>query len=256
MTIAEKPATRDGGPEKVMASGKNTIGQDKKQISRNRKSDAAGDHREVRSVLIIDDHPLIRLGVKLLINTSFPNAVTMEAGDTQEAHSYLEKADWSVILLDIVLPGRSGIEFLPELKKRLPSVPVLVFSVHTDGEYIVRSFRNGAAGYLAKEASPDELTTAIATVVGGDKYISRNLSHALATYIACEGSGDLHGDLTDRELLIFLRLANGQTISEIAAELSLSVKTISTHRRHILEKLCLRNNGELVRYALRHGVIQ
>jgi len=209
---------------------------------------------ELLNVLIVDDHPIIRWGMKLLINDEFPDATIVEAGNAQQAHACLPQANWSIILLDISLPRRSGLELLAELKRIVPHIPVLMLTVHSDGECMVKALKGGASGYLTKDEAPAELITAIQTVIEGEKYISQGMTHLLIRHISSDADGDPFRILSDREYEVLQMLTEGQTPTEISIELTLSIKTISTYRSRILEKLCLKNNSELMRFARRHGM--
>jgi len=170
-------------------------------------------------------------------------------GGRRKALALMEKGSYALVLLDISMPGRGGLEVLKEVKRLHPGVPVLILSMHPEEEYAVRAFRAGASGYLTKDRAADELVQAVRTVLAGRRYMSASLTEMLVRELESNGAGPRHNCLSDRELQVMRMLASGRTVTEIADELSLSVKTISTYRSRILEKLQVRNNAELARYA-------
>jgi two-component system, NarL family, invasion response regulator UvrY len=206
-------------------------------------------------ILLADDHAVVRLGLKQILAEEFPRAVFGEARNTQEALMLLMKENWDVVVLDITMPGRSGLEVLREIKKSRPNLPVLVLSMHPESQFAVRVFTQGASGYITKESAPEELAGAIKKVLAGGRYVSAALAQALAVRL----SGDSHKPaqelLSDREFHVLCLIASGKIVSQIARELSLSVKTISTYRARILEKMGMRNNAELMRYAMEHRLV-
>jgi two-component system, NarL family, invasion response regulator UvrY len=181
--------------------------------------------------------------------------VVGEASNGQELLAKATTKRWDVVLLDISMPGRNGLEVLRQLKCTHPALPVLVFSVHPENQYAIRAFRAGAAGYLAKDSIPEELLTAIRRVVGGRRYVSAALAEHLVLEVTRDPDTSLHAKLSDRELQVLCMVGTGKTVTDIAAELSLSVKTVSTYRRRILEKMHLRSNAELIHYAVRHQLV-
>lgn len=205
-------------------------------------------------VLVADDHPVVREGLKRVIEKDSGMLVAAEAGTSQEVLDRLAAKRPDVVLLDINMPGRGGLEILQQIKTHYPSLPVLVISMYPEDQYATRVLRAGAAGYLTKESAPSQLVKAIRKVVGGGKYVSPTLAEKLAIDLGSEAQFP-HESLSDREYQVLCLLASGKTVSEIADELSLSIKTISTYRTRILEKMDLRNNVELARYALKHGLV-
>jgi len=202
-------------------------------------------------VLIADDHPIYRQGL-LQILMEVPDMFAVdEAGSGEEALSKALDKDYDLVLLDISMPGRGGLDALKALKTHLPKLPVLILSMHPEEQYAVRALRAGASGYLNKECAWDELVIAIKKVLGGGKYVSAALAEKLADNL---GSGNtdrpLQEILSNREYQVFRMIASGKTVSAIAEELSLSIKTISTHRVRILGKMKLKNNAELIHYAI------
>ncbi len=206
-------------------------------------------------VLIADDHTLVRKGLKqLLLETEDIDKVD-EAKDGKEAISKVNKNEYDLVLLDISLPGRSGIDVLKQLKSSIPELPVLILSMHPEEQYAVRSLRAGAAGYLTKESAPAELIDAIRKVANGKKYITSSLAEKLADEIGLDTEKPLHETLSDREYQVMCMIASGKTVKEIADELNLSVKTISTHRARILRKMHMENNAQLTHYAIKLSLV-
>lgn len=206
-------------------------------------------------ILLADDHAIVRRGLKQTLADLFAQATFGEAGNTAETLESVWKQDWDVLVLDISMPGRSGLEVLREVKQARPKLPVLVLSTHPEDQYAIRCLRAGASGYLNKEISPDEIAKAIRKVVTGGKYVSPQLAEKLASEMNISSDRPPHETLSDREYEVMILLSSGKTVTDIAHQLSLSVKTISTHRTHILEKMKLQNNAELTRYALDHHLI-
>ncbi len=201
-------------------------------------------------ILIVDDHPIVRHGLKQTLGDAHEIGEIGEAATPQEALDLVRQREWDAVILDIGLPGRGGLDVLKEIKQELPRLPVLILSMHTEDQYAVRAVRAGAAGYLTKGAAMDHLVAAIRKVVTGGRYISPELAERLATELTADADRPLHALLSDREFEVFRLIAAGQTVGEIAERLSLSVKTISTYRARILEKMQLKNNAELMQYAL------
>ena len=206
-------------------------------------------------ILIADDHGLIREGIRKVLKNHPDMTVMGEAGNCQEIFAQLERETPDVLILDISLPGRSGLDALGELRERYPRVQVLVLSMYPEERYAVRAIKAGAAGYVTKQSAAKELVNAIRKVQGGGRYISPTLAEQLANEIAAQTDRPLHEALSDRELEIARWLALGKTGTEIAAELSLSVNTVANHRARILKKMQMKNNAELIRYAIEHGLV-
>lgn len=206
-------------------------------------------------VLVADDHTLVRKGLKqILLDTKDIESVD-EARDGKETINKVGKKDYDLVLLDISLPGRSGIDVLKQLKSLKPKLPVLILSMHPEEQYAVRSLRAGASGYLTKESAPDELIHAIHKVARGGKYITSSLAERLAGEIGPSTEKPLHETLSDREYQVMCMIASGKTVKDIAEELNLSVKTISTHRARILRKMHMDNNAQLTHYAIKHNLV-
>ncbi len=207
------------------------------------------------NILIVDDHAVVRAGLRQIISGVAGMAVADEAGDAGEALSKIKKNVYSVVVLDISMPGKSGLDVLKEIRDSYPKLPVLMLSMYPEDQYAVRALRSGASGYMTKDSAPEELVTAIRTVAAGRKYISSDLAERLAYNLDADVKKEPHEILSDREYQVLCMIASGKTISEIADQLSLSVKTISTYRSRILEKMQLKNNAEMTNYAIRNHLI-
>lgn len=206
-------------------------------------------------VLIVEDHPILRRGLKEIVTEEYPDAVFGEAGDSRTAMQILQREEWDVMLLDISIPGRDGLELLAEARRIRPQTRVLVVSVYPEEEFAVRSFRLGAAGYLGKDQAPEKLLEALKKILGGGKYVSPVLAESLASALGGKNTAALpHEALSARELQVLRLIAAGKTVKAIAAELSLSGKTIATYRARIAEKTGMSTNVQLARYAFRHGL--
>ena len=206
-------------------------------------------------VLIADDHPIVRRGLRQIVADEPDMTVVADTGDGREVLRLVDEQALDVIVLDINMPGLSGLEVLSQLKQRQQRLPVLVLSVHPEGELAMRVLKAGASGYLNKEIAPEELTKAIRLVVSGKKYVSATLGELLVNSLE-RGSDPPHSTLSDREYQVFTLIASGKTVSEIAAEIALSVKTVSTYRARILEKMSMRTNAELTHYAVRNRLVE
>ncbi len=207
-------------------------------------------------ILLADDHTVVRRGLKQILADEFKRATFGEARNAQEALDLVWKDNWDVVILDITMPGRSGLEVLREIKKSKPKLPVLVLSMHPENQFAVRVLKRGAAGYMTKESAADELVGAVKKILAGGRYVSASLAEKLATYLASDTQKPPQELLSDREFQVLRLIASGKIVSEIAKELSLSVKTISTYRTRILEKMGLRNNAELMHYAMQHQLVE
>ena len=206
-------------------------------------------------ILITEDHAVVRQGIRLILADHFKNAVFGEARNATEALARVWKDKWDVVVLDITMPGRSGLEVLKEIKRSRPRLPVLILSMHPEDQFAVRLLKAGAAGYLTKESAGDELVGAIKKVVAGGRYISPSLAERLASYLTTDVQKAPHERLSDREFLILRMIASGKQVSQIAREISLSVSTVSTYRARILQKMDLKNNAELTHYALQKELV-
>lgn len=205
--------------------------------------------------LVVDDHAVVRRGVRELLAESFPACEVAEAATGEDAVRMVTEGKWDLVVLDIAMPGRGGLDALKELRSRRPLVPVLVLSAHTEDQYAARALRAGARGYVTKQSATDELVTAVHNLLAGTQYVSASLAVHPATLVTNAPERPPHETLSDRELQVFRMLASGKSVKEIGAELTLSDKTISTYRARVLEKMNLRSNAELMRYALRLGLV-
>jgi two-component system invasion response regulator UvrY len=206
-------------------------------------------------VLIADDHPIVREGLKQILSETDDILVVDEAANGQEVLSLAWNNTYDVVLLDISMPGRDGLEVLRELKHQKPKLPVLILSMYPEEHYAIRVLRGGAAGYLTKASAPDELISAIRKVAAGRKYISSSLAERLTYELDRDAERPVHESLSDREYQVMNMIASGKTIKEIADELCLSVKTVSTYRSRILEKMNMKNNAEIVLYAVQNKLV-
>lgn len=206
-------------------------------------------------ILIADDHAVVRQGLKQILAADFKHAVFGEAENGQQALDLAWKESWDVLVLDITMPGQSGLDVLKAIKKNRPKLPVLMLSMHPEDQFAVRMLKIGAAGYMTKESAPAELVGAVKKVVSGGRYISPALAEKMAAFLAIDVQTAPHERLSDREFLVLRLIASGKTVSAIAVELSLSVKTISTYRTRILEKTGMKNSAELTHYALQNHLV-
>lgn len=206
-------------------------------------------------VAIVDDHEIVRAGFREMLASELGVSVAFEAASGEEALSRLRESQCDVLLLDLALPGQSGIDVLRTLRQRHSDLPVLVLTGYPEERFALAMIRNGANGYLCKECGRDELLRAVRTVAQGRRYLSPRLAELLAEEVAGGGPELPHQQLSEREMQVFLRLASGQSVSAISAALHLSVKTVSTYRSRLLEKLGVASNAELATYALRNGLI-
>jgi len=206
-------------------------------------------------VLIVDDHAIVRRGLRELLSDEFHGAAFGEASDARQALEQLRKKEWDVALLDIALPGKSGLDLLKELKTEWPKLPVLILSAHPEDQFAVRALKAGAGGYMTKESAPEELAKALRKIMAGGRYVSPALAEMLALGVTKDLTLTPHETLSDREYEVMSRIASGKTVTEIAEELSLSPKTISTYRTRVLEKLGLKNSAAIVQYVIRNGLV-
>lgn len=207
-------------------------------------------------ILIADDHELLRRGLKGILAEAFPKVVVGEAADAQQTLVAADKGHWDAVLLDINMPGRSGLEVLEDLRQRHPKVPVVMLSAFPERDYAIRAFKLGASAYVCKQGASSELLAALRKALGGGRYVTPTLAEALAATLAGETPAAPHEQLSNRELEVLRRVASGKTLKEIAADLSLSEKTIGTYRSRLSRKLGLGTNVELTRYALQHRLAE
>ena len=207
-------------------------------------------------VLIADDHALIREGLKRILNSEQDIKVVGEASNVVELFTALKRLAVNIILLDITMPGESGLDALKELRQKYPHLPVLILSFHPEHRFAVRALKAGAAGYLTKESAAEEVVQAVRKIASGGKYVSASLAEQLATELDEEGGKPLHETLSDREFQVMRLIAAGKKSSDIAEELAVSVNTVNTYRMRIFEKMKMQSNVELSRYAVEHGLIE
>ena len=206
-------------------------------------------------ILIADDHPIFRAGVKeILLKEKDVESI----GEADTGHKVLElarKRRWDVVLLDLTMPGKDGLQVLPELRREQPELPILVLSAHPEDQLALRLLKSGAAGYLTKDKAPEVLLTAIRKVLRGEKYISESLAEKIALHTVSGATVSLHEMLSQREYQVMTMIAAGKTSTEIAKKLFLSIRTVSTYRARVLEKMNMKTNAELIRYALQHKLV-
>jgi two-component system invasion response regulator UvrY len=206
-------------------------------------------------ILLIDDHAIVREGFRRLLSDMYEDLVCGEAGNAPDALALVRRSPWDLIVLDISLPRRSGLELLKEIRKMRPRVPVLVMTMYAEDQYALRSFRAGAQGYITKNSATEELIKAVQKLLEGGRYVSPALAEHLATTLTSEAGRPLHEALSDRELQVLRMLASGMSVKEIGFELNLSEKTISTYRTRVLEKMNMRTAAQLMRYAIRTDLV-
>jgi DNA-binding NarL/FixJ family response regulator len=207
-------------------------------------------------LLIADDHTIFREGLKHILEEHPDIVVADEAGNGQEVLDKVWKSEYDIVLLDIGMPGMPTLEVLKQIKNERPRLPILVLSMYPEDQYAVRFIKAGASGYLTKESAPDELITAIRKITAGRKYITSSVAEKLADEVEPDTEKPAYHNLSDREFEVFRLIASGKTVTEIADALFLSVKTISTYRTRILEKMKMKTNAELMHYALKHKMLE
>jgi len=206
-------------------------------------------------VLLADDHTIVRAGLKEILANTGDIAVAAEATNGQEVMAQIRARSFDVAVLDMTMPGRSGIELIKQVKDEKPKLRILVLTMHSEEQYAVRALKAGASGYLTKEAAADQLVAAIRRIAGGGAYVSPETAERLALAAAPRAEAVPHTLLSDREFQVLQMIAGGRTVGEIAKRLSLSVKTVSTHKTRILQKMGFSNQAELIRYALEHKLL-
>jgi len=207
------------------------------------------------NVLIADDHAVVRRGLKQILEETSDIRVVAEAEDGKDVLNKLRGSDTQVVVLDISMPGRSGLDVLRDLKREHTDTPVLVLSIYPEEQFAVRVLKSGASGYMTKESAPEDLVEAVRRVKDGGLYVSPRLAEKLAGSLNKLSDGPLHERLSDREFQVLQMIASGKTVSVIAEDLTLSVKTVSTYRARVLAKMLMKNNSELTRYAFENGLI-
>lgn len=204
----------------------------------------------------MDDHAVVRKGLKQIFDETVDIAVVDEAGSGNELIDKIRHTKYDVVLLDISMPGKDGLDTLKDIKNIRPELPVLIFTVYPEDQYAVRVLRAGASGYINKESEPEELIDAIRKIARGRKYISPFLAELLATNLEAGSETPLHDNLSDREFQVMCKIASGKKVTQIAQELSLSINTISTYRNRILEKMNLKSNTEITHYAIKNNLVE
>jgi DNA-binding NarL/FixJ family response regulator len=206
------------------------------------------------TVLIADDHAVVRRGIRQILEEASDVEVAGEAGTADEVVRRVEANHYAVIVLDVSLPGGNGIDLIATIRKLRPEARVLILTVHSEAQYAVRAIRAGAAGFLTKDAAPERLLDAVHKLASGGRYVTEEVAEALASTVA-GAPGALHEQLSDREFEVMRMLASGKTVSQVADDLSLSVKTVSTHRVRLLKKMNMKTNAELTHYAIKNGLV-
>lgn len=209
----------------------------------------------MKRILIVDDHPIVRDGLRQILAETEDLVVGAEAANADDALTLVRESDWDLVVLDITLPGRTGIDLLRDLRRERPLLPVLMLSIHPEDELGVRAIKAGASGYLSKECASDDLVHAIRLIVSGNKYVSRSLADRLIEEIQRDTNKPPHETLSDREYEVMSLIASGKSMKEVGAALSLSKSTVSTYRLRLLDKLKVKSNAEITRYALHHGLV-
>lgn len=206
-------------------------------------------------ILIADDHAIIRKGLKQILLEEHPSALIEEANDAEAVIKKTLTMEFDIIICDLSMPGRSGLDVVQHVKQHFPKLPVLILSIHPEEQYAIRALKTGAAGYLSKDAATEELVKAVQWVLQGRKYISASIAEKMAAALEHDGAKAPHEYLSDREFYVFKLIAEGKSVSDIAEKLSLSMTTVSTYRSRILSKMALKTNADLVRYALEKNII-
>ncbi len=206
-------------------------------------------------IVIADDHAIVREGLKRIVASAPDMEVAGEAADGTGVMQYVRDTEFDVLVLDLSMPGRSGMELIKRVHAEKPQLRILVLSMHQELQYAVRAIKSGARGYLTKESAPSELVQALRKIAGGGAYVSAEVAEQLALGAMPGGAADApHSSLSDREFEVFQLIAAGVSVTDIAARLTLSVKTVSTHKANLMHKMGLHNQSELIRYAIRHGL--
>lgn len=206
-------------------------------------------------ILIADDHTVVRKGLRQILMDEFTNAHIEEVPDAEELIKKVMSDKWDVVVSDLSMPGRSGLDALQQIKQSYPDLPVLILSIHPEEQYALRALKSGASGYLSKDTAPDELVKAVKKVTLGKKYISQAIAEKLANSFSVNNRLNPHESLSDREFDVMKLLANGKSVSEIAEMLSLSVTTVSTYRARLMAKMDLKSNSDLTKYAIEHNLL-
>ena len=206
-------------------------------------------------ILVVDDHAVVRQGVKQILSEHFHCSVIGEAQSAEEMMEKIKKAHWSIVILDLGMPGKGGLDALKELKQSYPKIPVLVLSAYPEDQLALRTLKAGAAGYLSKDSAPNEVVQAIRKIVAGGKFVSPSVAELLALNLEMDLEKPLHEQLSDREYQVMCLIAVGKSLKEIADDLCVSISTVNTYRARILEKMQLKNNTELTHYAIENRLV-
>jgi len=206
-------------------------------------------------ILIADDHAIVRKGIQQILSEGFPDAEIDEVANAEAMISKIMESEWDVIISDLSMPGRSGLEAIPQIKQINPKLPVLIMSIHSEDHYAIRVLKAGGSGYLSKDLAPDELVTAVKRVLNGKKYITANVAEKLASMVDNAEDKPLHQMLSDREFTVLQLLGSGKSLSEIAESMILSINTVSTYRSRILVKMNLKNNTDITLYCIENKLM-
>lgn len=206
-------------------------------------------------ILIVDDHFIVRQGLKQVLKEHFKQTEFGDATDGREALQMVWQAPWDVVLLDISMPGRGGLDALKDLKQARPELPVIILSMHPEDQFAIRVLKLGACAYIRKDSAGQELVAGVEAALRGARYITPSLAEKLANHLQEDRQGPAHEELSDREYQVMCMIAAGKTVKEVAGGLSLSVKTVSTYRKRVIEKMGLKNNSQIMRYAVRNGLV-
>jgi len=207
-------------------------------------------------IVVADDHTIVREGLKQLLSAAEGLEIAGEARDGHEVMKAVRELDFDLLLLDMSMPGKSGIELIKQVRSERPKLRILILSMHEERQYAIRAIRAGASGYLTKESASRQLVEAIRKVAGGGAFISAEVAEQLALGAMPDATLALHESLSDREFQVFRMLAEGRSVSDIAERLNISVKTVSTHKANLMQKMHMETTGELIRYALAHGLVE
>ena len=206
-------------------------------------------------ILLVDDHPLVRQGIKQVLAGAFHPAHMGEASNAEEGMAEIKSTEWDVLVLDLSLPGMSGLDLLKDLRREHPTLPVLVLSMHSPEQFARRAMNAGASGYLTKDSNPNELVKAVEEVMAGRRYLNPAVIGEMVSHLQPEGGQRPHEALSDREYQVLRMIASGLTVSQVATRLTLSVKTVSTYRARVLEKMNMKTTAELMHYGIQHGLV-
>ena len=206
-------------------------------------------------ILLVDDHPVVRQGIKQVLSSAFDPAIVGEAASAEEGLHEVRGTNWDVMVLDLSLPGMNGLDLLKDLRRERPDLPVLVLSMHRPEQFARRAMNAGAAGYLTKDSAPTELVRAVGEVIAGRRYLNAAVIDELVTIRQPERAHPPHELLSDREYQVLRMIASGRTVTQIATQLSLSTKTVSTYRARLLAKMQMKTTAELMHYGIQHGVV-